>query len=125
MGGADGIMKDVLIQGNITRFGGYGWGYHTRPDKGRGTNYEGRGERNKTENFVVKNNIFDHSKSFLIEMSAKEDAWLPTFIGNKYYQIESSRIARVQDTDYGYKRYGDAIITEHIGDTTGKLVLYK
>ena len=125
MGGKDGVMKDVLIQGNIMRFGGYGWGYHTRPDKGRGTNFEGRGMQNRTENFVVKNNTFDLSQSFLREISAKEDAWLPTFTGNTYYQLDKTRVARIQDMDYGLKRYGEEIITQFLGDKTGKLVVYK
>ena len=127
MGREAGIMKDVFIQGNILRYGGYGWGYHTRPDKNRGTNYQGRGLQNQTANFVVKNNIFDHSMSFLAEFSANKEKpeWLPTFTGNTYYQEEDNRIARVNDKNYGVKRYGEQGIIDAFGDTTGKLHIYK
>ena len=125
MGGEEGIMKNVLIQNNVVRYGGYGWGYHTRADKNRGTNMQGRGKQNKTENFVFKNNIFDHSKSFLIEISAVDAKYYPKFIGNTYYQLNNSRVARIQDKDYGVKRYGAQTVTEFLGDTTGKLIIYK
>ena len=127
MGRAEGVMKDVLIQGNIMRYGGYGWGYHTRPDKNHGANYQGRGLQNHAENFIVKNNILDHSKSMLAEVGANKEKpeWLPTFIGNKYYQLEDSRIARVNDHNYGVKRYGAQGLIDGLGDTTGTLYIYK
>ncbi len=119
-----GLTKNVLIQNNIIRYGGYGFGMHTRPDKNKGTNIEGRGTK-LTENFVFKNNIIDHSKSFLVEGSAQDEANLPKFEGNKFMQLESSRVALWQGKNYGVKKYGEKAVTEILGDKTGTLHIYK
>ncbi len=124
-GSNPGIMRDVLIQDNVIRYGGYGFGMYTRPDKNRGTNIQGRGGLNATENFVFKNNVIDHSKSMLMELGASKEEYIPTFIGNTYYQEENNRIARINDKNYGVKRYGESAITDVLGDKTGKLVIYK
>ncbi len=119
-----GLTKNVLIKDNVIRYGGYGFGMHTRPDKNKGTNIEGRGTK-LTENFVFKNNIIDHSKSFLVEGSGKDEANLPKFEGNKFMQLETSRVALWQGSNYGVKKYGLKAVTDILGDKTGTLYIYK
>ena len=115
-------IRNVLIQDNIIRHGGYGWGYYSRSDKNKGTNVQGRGT-DRVENFVFKNNIFDHSKSYLIESSLGEGTIV--FTGNTYAQLEKSRICQINDKNYGVKRYGKTAITDILGDKTGKLIIIK
>lgn len=123
LNGGTGKMINVMIKDNIVRHGGYGWGYYSRPDKNKGCNIMGVGD-NKTENFVVQNNIFDHSKSYLIGMSANDESHLPVFKGNTYLQYENARVCQKQNKNYGIERYGEAAVTEGVGDATGKLIKY-
>ena len=118
-----GKLIDVMIKDNIIRHGGYGWGYYSRSDKNKGTNVMGRGQ-NLAENFVFKNNIFDHSKSFLIEIQATEDQYLPKFEGNTYLQYTNARICMRQGKNFSVQRQGMGAITDGLGDATGKFVDY-
>lgn len=52
------IMKNVRIADNITRYTGYGWGQENRTVKDTSTDIKGWSSQNRSENFVVENNIF-------------------------------------------------------------------
>lgn len=118
-----GVYRNILIQNNIVRHASYGWGFYSRPDKNRGTNVSG-GYADINENFVYKNNIFDHSKRFLLKIDTAPDAFFPTFEGNTFAQKGGLRILRKDDQDYGMKKHGEAVLTDIFKDKTGKLIMY-
>jgi hypothetical protein len=78
-------MTDILIEDNILRYCGYGWGQqrHNKqtPAHIKSWNYE-----NKAKNFVVKNNIFEKSAYRMLHFVAKEEKSCPTLCGNTYIQ---------------------------------------
>ena len=52
------IMKNITFADNICRYAGKGWGQDNRPNKDTSADIKGWHSINRTENFVVKNNIF-------------------------------------------------------------------
>lgn len=115
-------IRNVLIQDNIIRHGGYGWGYYSRPNKNKGTNVSG-GCATYNENFVYKNNIFDHSKSFLLRINGS-GGFYPTFEGNTFAQKGDFRICIWDGKNYGMKKHGEEALNNVFKDLTGKLITY-
>ena len=87
---AEDLMKNVLYEGNIVRFAGYGWGM-VRPDPMAvgAINAWGFQDAFRTENFVIKDNIFDMSARSLIVQYYKEGLDI-TYTGNSYYLKEGN-----------------------------------
>ena len=84
-GDTESYMDDILIEGNILRFSGYGWGQqrhntHT-PAHIKGWSYE-----NTASNFRVRNNIFDCAAYRMLHLVAKKGESCPVMEGNTYIQ---------------------------------------
>jgi len=79
------IMRNVLIENNIMRFAGYGFGGQ-RPDKDGSSHIKGWDICNEAENFIIKNNIFDRGKYMVVHSSAEKEAFLPIYDNNVYIQ---------------------------------------
>lgn len=80
------LMRNVLYEKNMVRFSGFGWGM-VRPDSyavGAITLW-GHTAPFKTENFVIRDNIFDTSARSLI-VSYYSDVIDITYTDNTYYQ---------------------------------------
>ncbi len=77
--------KNVLIEDNILRTAGYGFG-STRPDGNNQAHIKGWSSRNEFENYVIKNNIFDRSMWNMFHICAQYKAWLPKLENNTYIQ---------------------------------------
>lgn len=75
-------LKNIDYSDNIFRFQGYGWGELDRPSSG-GAHIGSTANDHYAENFVIKNNVFDTSKSILIGISSYAET-LPKLIGNTY-----------------------------------------
>ena len=83
---ANGIMSNILYDGNIMRFAGYGWG-HQRPDKEEAAHIKSWNHPNKSVNFIIKNNILDTSRYDLFNIRSRSgDMYLPTVDSNIYIQ---------------------------------------
>ena len=85
------IVEDILFEGNITRFTGYGW---TKNGERGARHIQGPWGRYRfinMRNFVIKNNIFDcalggaYSYPFNDDQAPTDDQHFMT--GNTYYQI--------------------------------------
>ena len=63
------IMKDITFANNICRYAGYGWGQDNRPNKETSADIKGGNSINRTENFVVKDNIFIGARLLNIDFS--------------------------------------------------------
>ena len=64
---ADALMSNILIEGNIMRFAGYGWGYQ-RPDKGHDAHIKSWAHYNRSSNFIIRNNILDTARTQLFDI---------------------------------------------------------
>ncbi len=87
--------KNVLIENNILRRAGYGFGC-TRPNGWPSTHIQGNvasGNRYEPGTFIVKNNIFDRSTYTLTTSYAQDDKFLPIFDGNTYIQMLDRNLA--------------------------------
>ncbi|MBQ9807056.1 MAG: right-handed parallel beta-helix repeat-containing protein [Clostridia bacterium] len=85
MGDTESYVDDCLIEGNIIRFSGYGWGqqrhnYHT-PAHVKGWSYE-----NTASNFRIVGNIFDRAAHRMLHLVAKKQESCPVMNGNTYIQ---------------------------------------
>ena len=84
--GVDGsIIDGCVIEGNILRLSGYGWGQqrhniHT-PAHIKGWSYV-----NTARNFVIKNNIFDRAAYRMLHTVALYSTSCPEMVGNTYIQ---------------------------------------
>jgi hypothetical protein len=100
-GDCESCMTDILIEGNILRYCGYGWGQqrHNKqtPAHIKSWNYE-----NKAKNFVVKNNIFEKSAYRMLHFVAKEEKSCPTLYGNTYIQYIGGKLGE----------YGSNVVTK-------------
>lgn len=85
--GSTGVQENILIENNIMRFAGYGYGYQ-RPDKYAVSNIcAWKSNPEKTINFKITNNIFDCSRHNLVCWYAEADALYGTeIINNTFYQ---------------------------------------
>lgn len=82
-------MRNVLMENNICRFAG-GWGWQ-RPNKvARHIQGGWLGSKRKypSENYVVRNNIFDRSIDVLVSISSTKKEDLPKMENNLYIQYE-------------------------------------
>lgn len=119
-------IRNVKIDSNIIRFSGYGWGEHTRKDKGNGSAIKGNSMSMRTDNFVISNNIFEmsyteHRRNIpaLIFTSGIDVTEIPTFKNNVYAQTKGYDFVRYQNDAVG----ADDVLSK-LGDTSGKVITY-
>lgn len=89
------LIKNILIENNIMRNAGYGWGMQ-RPDKEGTSHIKLWDHRNNAENFVIKNNILDKGRYSLIHIGAAKKSSYPIMSGNVYVQ-DLGRIVSIWD----------------------------
>ena len=84
-GDARSAIRDCVIEGNILRLSGYGWGQQRHntdtPAHIKGWSYE-----NTASEFVIRNNILDRSAYRMVHLVAKKQESCPTLAGNTYVQ---------------------------------------
>ncbi len=85
---AERYQDNILIEDNIMRYAGYGFGIQRR-DATSPAHIKGWDHMNYLKDgadFIIKNNIFDRSRRMMIHCGAGKAEWLPTFIDNTYVQ---------------------------------------
>ena len=96
-------MENILFEGNILRLAGYGWG-DQHPEPAWGAHLKSWWMHyNKTENFIIRNNIFDRSDANLINVVAGEKEWLPQMENNTYIQYLGDDGGRIGQPWADYK----------------------
>lgn len=120
----DRYMKDVLIEDNILRRAGNGWGSQ-RPDKETPAIIKSWGHWNKASDFIVRDNIFDHSTHNLLNVSASQVDWLPVFEGNTYVQNEGGKGGEmgVDNKSYPFDESFPSVLNELFGEENGRFNL--
>ena len=78
-------MRHTVIKDNLSRFAGFGFG-EQRPDKGSAAHIKSWDHYNRSDDFIIENNIFDRSRHMTIHISAFDAAWLPALKNNTYIQ---------------------------------------
>lgn len=99
------ITKNVLVEDNILRMGGYGWGSTTR--KGEATLYNSFGLSHKpeeTQYFHARNNIFFCSSGRIIRLTSNESERNLTFEGNTYVQTYNKDFSHYCGRVYTYDK---------------------
>ena len=61
----------------------------------RAASIKGWDHYNRSENFVIKNNIFFLDRVYASDMGASMKVWLPKFDGNTYVQAYGNNLTRV------------------------------
>ncbi len=84
-GGCESVIKNCVMEDNFIRLSGYGWGKQ-RHDKTCPSLIKSWDSPNLSENFVIKNNIFDRSNQTFLHISALNEEDFPTVDNNIYIQ---------------------------------------
>jgi len=85
------LLKNIEMSGNILARSGYGWGM----SPSRSASIKGWNHFNRSENFVIKDNIFILDKVNACDLGADLKTWLPEFSGNTYIQKYGNSFTRV------------------------------
>ncbi|MBR5308304.1 MAG: S-layer homology domain-containing protein, partial [Clostridia bacterium] len=85
------IMKNIEYSDNLLARSGYGWGMNP----GRAASVKGWDHYNRSENFVIKNNIFFLDRVYACDLGASMRVWLPKYEGNTYIQKYGNGLTRV------------------------------
>ena len=126
------IMKNITITDNIIRYNCYGWG-NERPSNSLASGVScgtvSQLENNRSENFIIKNNVFDRARRNLIVFAAYKKEWLPTYYGNTYIQNEDKQLFAYQSEGYVKHKIfradetGVRTVKDVLGDTAATVVI--
>jgi len=117
------FMSNIVYEGNIMRFAGYGWGQQ-RPDKGESSHIKSWGHYNKAENFIIRNNIMDTSRYEIFCIISKSgDQYLPFVNGNTFIQYENGDAGRWGSRSLNFENEDNKQIISM--DANSTIILYK
>ena len=115
-------MRNILIENNILRFAGRGWGKQ-RPDGSHCANIKGWDHYNKAYNFRIEKNIMQQSNWMMVHtgFDAPEDACV--YEDNLFVQQEGAGFARIGPEPATSMDYTDEAIArpEFVNNTYYKL----
>ncbi len=90
---ADSLTENILVENNIFRDAGYGWGHIQRPDP-NGRHFLVYNNASVTRNFLLQNNLFHHATDSLVRVDRCKGNPEEEFKmrNNTYEQIEGKPI---------------------------------
>jgi hypothetical protein len=100
------VMRNILIEDNICRLAGFGWG-DQRPDKSTPAHLKGWNHKNPSDGFIVRNNVFDRSRYMIIHCGADDVCHLPVFKENTFIQFKDGSFGRYGKNPPGMLAYND------------------
>lgn len=125
--GVDGSVIDgCLIEGNILRLSGFGWGQQ-RHNTHTPAHIKGWSYTNTARNFVIRNNIFDRAAYRMIHTVALDGASCPQMDGNTYIQHRGGVLGRYGENkisepdDLIFDENAKKAAKEILGDREGKI----
>lgn len=92
-GDTESLMSDVVMQGNILRRSGYGWGQQ-RHNVNTPALIKGWSYINKAKDFHIKNNVFDRSAYRMIHLVAYDEDSCPEMSDNTYIQNDGGMLGQ-------------------------------
>ncbi len=129
-GDRDSLIEDCIIENNILRTSGEGWGYQ-RPNKETPAHIKGWNYENTARHFSIKGNIFDRSREKLIHIVAEDEQSLPHMEENTYLQYKGeslglfgSRIPQFP-TLLRFDNGIEAAIRDTVGEKNAKVCILK
>ncbi len=84
-GESESRIRDCVMKDNFIRLSGYGWGQQ-RPDVDTPAAIKSWNHTNMSENFLIKDNIFDRGDYHFLHLCAITDEHCPVLDGNTYIQ---------------------------------------
>ncbi len=114
-GESESYMDDVVMDGNIIRLSGYGWGQQ-RHNKETPAHIKGWSYVNTARNYSISNNIFDRSAYRMLHLVALKDEYCPEMNGNTYIQDEGKMLGQ-----YGGNENGEPKIIIFDGQAEDKI----
>ena len=115
--------KNVLIENNILRRAGYGFG-STRPDGNVQCHIRAWTSSNPFENYVIRNNIFDRSTWSLMQVTSAYKTWLPKMEGNTFVQGYGNGLAQyglIEGKIYSMNNDAEDTVKDVFGDAEAKV----
>ncbi len=114
--------ENFVIDGNILRMAGYGFG-QTRPNGNGGTHIKGDAGMNryKPGTFKITNNIFDRSSNNIINSAAADPQYLPDYEGNTYIQVLGKNLGFYNGPRLVFDSGADFTIKLDVGDTSAQV----
>ncbi len=98
--GTERSVKNVYMSGNFCRFGGYGWGCKGR--EGGSPMFCGSRMCEDVENFVAENNIFSHTKGYLVRLTEDPGSRKIVLRNNVYVNQLGLKFAHISGISYPY-----------------------
>ena len=92
-GDTESYMDGVLIEGNMIRHSGEGWGQQ-RHNTHTPAHIKGWSFANAARNFVIRNNVFDRAGRRSLHLVASASASCPVMEGNTYVQYEGGLLGK-------------------------------
>ena len=118
----ESCMQDVLIDGNILRLSGYGWGQQ-RHNVDTPAHIKGWSYVNRARRFVISNNVLDRSAYRMVHLVALEPESCPVMQKNTYVQTKGGMLGQYGANKQGeppvllYDEQAKAHIKRTFGDT--------
>ena len=121
-----GKIKNCLLKNNILRLTGYGWGKQ-RYNPETPAALKTFSAQNASENYVIKDNIFDRGTQNFFHIAAEKVEHCPKMEGNTYIQHLNGPLGRYgsnKDTTpelHTFDMYAEEKINNIFGDKTAKV----
>lgn len=129
-GECESCMDDVVMDGNIIRLSGYGWGQQ-RHNTDTPALIKGWSYVNTARNYSITNNIFDRSAYRMLHLVSQKDESKPTLSGNTFIQYSGGMIGQIGGNENGepqveiFDDNAEKKINEIFGDKSAKVYIIK
>ena len=120
----ESIIENFLIEGNILRLAGYGWG-DQHPEPAWAAHIKSWWlHQNEAYNFTIRRNIFDRSDANVINVVAADAERLPQMEENTYVQYLGGDGGRIGQpwADYKFDEQFPASVEQALGEKSGKYI---
>ena len=120
----ESIIENFLIEGNILRLAGYGWG-DQHPEPAWAAHIKSWWmHQNEAYNFTIRRNIFDRSDANVITVVAADAERLPRMEENTYVQDLGGDGGRIGQpwADYKFDEQFPASVEQALGEKGGKYI---
>ena len=120
----ESIIENFLIEGNILRLAGYGWG-DQHPEPAWAAHIKSWWmHQNEAYNFTIRRNIFDRSDANVINIVAADAERLPQMEQNTYVQYLGGDGGRIGQpwADYKFDEQFPASVEQALGEKSGKYI---
>lgn len=121
----ESFMENFLIESNILRQAGYGWGSQRYGHSWASHIKSWWMHYNQAYNFAIQDNIFDRSAANVVTVVAGKAEWLPEMKNNTYIQYLGGDGGRIGQpwADYKFDADFPTAVEKVLGEKNGKFIL--